>query len=168
MGDLRHGPPAGQARDGTQSARFPRGTGRDVRDRSARHAVVAQSGFPRLLASVWGLDDTDRETLQLLLDDGRRPYSDIAETVNLSAPAVSDRVDRTMLREGVPVLVEVELRPGAGAAARPALAGANGVEHGFATVDDRRGNTLRRAVRSSEGGRVTFSSKYSRQFRFRM
>jgi DNA-binding Lrp family transcriptional regulator len=43
------------------------------------------------------LDETDLEILQLLLSDARRPYSDIAETVGLSAPAVSDRVSR--LRE---------------------------------------------------------------------
>lgn len=43
------------------------------------------------------LDDTDREILRLLQEDARRPFSDIAEHVDLSAPAVSDRVDR--LRE---------------------------------------------------------------------
>jgi len=43
------------------------------------------------------LDETDREIIRLLLADARRPYSDIAERVDLSAPAVSDRVDR--LRE---------------------------------------------------------------------
>ncbi|MFB6235608.1 MAG: AsnC family transcriptional regulator [Halopenitus sp.] len=40
------------------------------------------------------LDDVDREILRLLLEDARRPYSDIADQVDLSAPAVSDRVDR--------------------------------------------------------------------------
>ncbi|MFC6725497.1 Lrp/AsnC family transcriptional regulator, partial [Halobium palmae] len=40
------------------------------------------------------LDDTDREILRLLLANARRPYSDIAEHVGLSAPAVSDRVER--------------------------------------------------------------------------
>lgn len=40
------------------------------------------------------LDDVDREILRLLLEDARRPYSDIAAQVDLSAPAVSDRVDR--------------------------------------------------------------------------
>ncbi|MFB6083699.1 MAG: Lrp/AsnC family transcriptional regulator, partial [Halorientalis sp.] len=41
-----------------------------------------------------GLDETDREILDILLSDGRRPYSDIAEAVDLSPPAVSDRIDR--------------------------------------------------------------------------
>jgi DNA-binding Lrp family transcriptional regulator len=100
-----------------------------------------------------GLDDTDREILELLLEDARRPYSDIADRVDLSAPAVSDRVDRlremglirrftldvdrTKLRQGVPVLVDVELGPGLGDDARESLAAADGIEHVFATVDDR-------------------------------
>lgn len=40
------------------------------------------------------LDETDRQILRLLLENGRRPFSGIAETVGLSPPAVSDRVDR--------------------------------------------------------------------------
>ena len=40
------------------------------------------------------IDDTDRELLRLLLEDARRPYSELAEAVDLSPPAVSDRVDR--------------------------------------------------------------------------
>ena len=47
-----------------------------------------------------GLDETDEEILDILLDDGRKPYSEIAEAVGLSAPAVSDRIDR--LREIAP------------------------------------------------------------------
>lgn len=43
------------------------------------------------------LDEIDLEIVRLLLADGRRPYNDIAERVELSAPAVKDRVDR--LRE---------------------------------------------------------------------
>ena len=39
-----------------------------------------------------GLDDTDREILRLLLENGRKPYREIASAVDLSAPAVSDRV----------------------------------------------------------------------------
>ncbi|MFB6184627.1 MAG: AsnC family transcriptional regulator [Haloarculaceae archaeon] len=100
-----------------------------------------------------GLDDTDREILDLLLADARRPYSDIADRVGLSPPAVSDRVDRlremglvrrftvdldrSKLRGGVPVLVELALRPGERAATREALGNADRVEHVFATVDDR-------------------------------
>ena len=37
------------------------------------------------------IDDTDRELLRLLLEDARRPYSELAEAVDLSPPAVSDR-----------------------------------------------------------------------------
>ncbi|MDX1745754.1 MAG: Lrp/AsnC family transcriptional regulator, partial [Halobacteriales archaeon] len=74
------------------------------------------------------LDETDLEILQLLLSNARRPYSDIADAVGLSAPAVSDRVaklqetgiiqrftldiDRSQLRKGIPVLVSLEVGPG--------------------------------------------------------
>jgi DNA-binding Lrp family transcriptional regulator len=40
------------------------------------------------------MDQTDRQIVALLLDDGRRPYGDIAKRVSLSAPAVKRRVDR--------------------------------------------------------------------------
>lgn len=100
-----------------------------------------------------GIDDTDREILELLLEDARRPYSDVAERVDLSGPAVSDRVDRlkergllrrftadldrSMLREGQPVLLTVEAEPGAGPAVHQALLQHDDVEHSFRTVDDR-------------------------------
>lgn len=97
-----------------------------------------------------GLDDTDREILRLLLADARRPFSDIADRVDLSAPAVSDRVerlremglirrftldvDRSMLRSGVPVLVELTVQPDEhGVAAQ--LGETDGVEHVFETAD---------------------------------
>jgi Lrp/AsnC family leucine-responsive transcriptional regulator len=97
-----------------------------------------------------GLDDTDREILRLLLEDARRPYSDIATEVDLSAPAVSDRVDRlremglierftldvdrSMLREGTPVLIELTPRPEA-TDVSGSLAAASAVEHVFRTAD---------------------------------
>lgn len=100
-----------------------------------------------------GLDDTDREILHLLLDDARRPYSEIADAVDLSPPAVSDRVerlqdiglirrftvdiDRSMLEEGVPVLVTIDTRPGTARRVRDGLASADTVEYVFRTVDDR-------------------------------
>lgn len=100
-----------------------------------------------------GLDDTDREILRLLLEDGRRPFSEIADAVGLSAPAVSDRVDRlediglvrrftvdidrSLLEEGVPVLVTVDTKPGTAQAVRNGLGGADQVEYVFRTVDDR-------------------------------
>jgi len=100
-----------------------------------------------------GLDDTDREILDLLLADGRRPYSDIAAAVDLSPPAVSDRVerlqemglvrgftvdvDRTMLRGGVPILLDVTVRPGRTDAVADPLTDADAVEHVFTTADGR-------------------------------
>jgi DNA-binding Lrp family transcriptional regulator len=100
-----------------------------------------------------GLDDTDREILRLLLADARRPYSEIAEAVDLSPPAVSDRVerlqelgvvrrftvdvDRSLLSEGVPVLVSLHVRPGTAGDVSDALSAAAAVEHVFRTVDDR-------------------------------
>lgn len=100
-----------------------------------------------------GLDDTDREILRLLLADARQPYSEIAEQVDLSAPAVSDRVDRLretglvrrftldidreLLDGGSRVLVTIEATPGRGPAVQRALAGVEEVERVFRTADDR-------------------------------
>lgn len=99
------------------------------------------------------LDDTDRDILRLLLEDARRPYSDIADNVDLSAPAVSDRVerlsdlgvirrftvdvDRSTLREGTEVLIEFSVRPAALGEVRSALRELDGVEHLFETADAR-------------------------------
>jgi Lrp/AsnC family leucine-responsive transcriptional regulator len=96
------------------------------------------------------LDDTDTRILSLLAEDSRRPYSDIAERVDLSAPAVSDRItrlqeagvirrftvdiDRSQLRSGVPVLVELAIRPDALEAVRSSIRGNEAVEHVFTTV----------------------------------
>lgn len=100
-----------------------------------------------------GIDDVDRTILELLLEDARRPYSDIAERVDLSGPAISDRVerlrerglvrrftvdmDRSMLREGQQVLLTLEVTPGAGESVQRALLRTGPVEHCFRTVDDR-------------------------------
>ncbi|GAB3703425.1 AsnC family transcriptional regulator [Halorubrum pallidum] len=105
------------------------------------------------------LDETDVEILSLLATDARRPFSEIGERVGLSGPAVSDRVtrleetgviegftvdvDRTKLRGGVPVMVDVDLAVDAGAdsdsepleAARERLRDANPVEHVFITAE---------------------------------
>ncbi|MFC7114490.1 Lrp/AsnC family transcriptional regulator [Natronoarchaeum sp. GCM10025703] len=43
------------------------------------------------------LDDTDAEILRLLIEDASRSYREIGEEVDLTAPSVSDRVER--LRE---------------------------------------------------------------------
>ncbi|MFC6989312.1 winged helix-turn-helix transcriptional regulator [Haloplanus sp. GCM10025708] len=99
------------------------------------------------------LDETDREILRLLTSDGRRPYSDIADAVDLSAPAVSDRVsrleeqgiirqftvdvDRSKLRDGYPILVDVRVRPDAVGTVRERLADARAVDHVFTTASGR-------------------------------
>jgi DNA-binding Lrp family transcriptional regulator len=99
-----------------------------------------------------GLDETDRELLRLLLADGRRPYSELAEAVDLSAPAVSDRVERLeevgllrrftvdldheLLTGRERLLVLVEAVPGAGPDVAAAVRAAEAVEHTFRTADD--------------------------------
>jgi DNA-binding Lrp family transcriptional regulator len=97
------------------------------------------------------LDDTDRDILRLLLENARRPYSDIASMVDLSPPAVADRiermedlgvirrftldVDRSVLEDGTPVLVELDVEPGATDEIRSSLAGLDAVDHVFVTAD---------------------------------
>jgi len=100
---------------------------------------------------VRDLDETDMEILQLLLADARRPYSELAETVGLSAPAVSDRVarleaagvinwftldiDRSQLRSGIPVLVTITATADEPDELRSALLGTDAVEHVFTTAE---------------------------------
>lgn len=97
-------------------------------------------------------DETDLRILQLLAEDARRPYSEIADRVDLSAPAVSERVrkleehdvirrftldiDRSQLREGTPVLVTLAVDPDADDL-REALLETEGVEDVFVTADAR-------------------------------
>ena len=97
------------------------------------------------------LDETDRQLLRLLLDDGRRPYSELADEVGLSAPAVSDRldrlreldiiegftvdIDRSRLRDGVRLAVTLDVTPGESTTVREALGSVDGVEHVFGTAD---------------------------------
>jgi len=98
------------------------------------------------------LDETDLEILQLLMSNARRPYSDIADVVGLSAPAVSDRVarlqemgiiqrftldiDRSQLRKGIPVLVTLEVSPsGPDASLKEILLSEDAVEHVFTTAE---------------------------------
>ncbi|KAB1186531.1 MULTISPECIES: winged helix-turn-helix transcriptional regulator [Haloferax] len=99
------------------------------------------------------LDETDFEILRLLTEDARRSYREIAEVVDLSSPSVSDRVsrlqemgiirrftldlDRSKLRGGVPVLVELSVRPDAVEEISDTLALADGVEHVFMGSDPR-------------------------------
>ena len=97
------------------------------------------------------LDETDLEILSLLAENARRPFSDIGEQVDLSGPAVSDRVDRlqeagvidnftidvdrAQLRAGVPVFVQVTLSPDSLDVARECVGDADGVEHVFVTAE---------------------------------
>ena len=99
------------------------------------------------------LDETDRQILGLLLDDARRSWREIAEVVDLSPPAVSDRVDRlrdvgvirgftvdvdrSKLREGTPVLVTVDVEPTAAGVVAEDLRETDRVEHVFTTADAR-------------------------------
>lgn len=99
------------------------------------------------------LDETDLEILQLLQSNARRAYSDIADVVGLSAPAVSDRVakmqdmgvinrftldiDRSQLQKGIPVLLTLEVaREGPDVSAlRSTLLDDGAVEHVFTSAD---------------------------------
>ncbi|EMA65777.1 AsnC family transcriptional regulator [Halorubrum aidingense JCM 13560] len=106
------------------------------------------------------LDETDLEILSLLAANARRPFSEIGERVGLSGPAVSDRVtrleesgviegftldvDRTMLRAGVPVMIDLEFAAAEAAstdgvdpldAARERARDADAVEHIFVTAE---------------------------------
>lgn len=97
------------------------------------------------------LDETDMEILSLLAENARRPFSEIGDTVGLSGPAVSDRVtrlqesgiinnftidvNRTQLRAGVPVLIQVELPPASLQDARELVRDSEAVEHVFVTSE---------------------------------
>jgi len=96
-------------------------------------------------------DAIDMALLELLVEDARRPYSDMAEHVELSAPAVRDRVtrlqeagiirrftvdvDRSLLNGGIAVLVTIEATPGAVDEIRQELIAAAAVEHVYLTAD---------------------------------
>ncbi|MFC5279334.1 AsnC family transcriptional regulator [Halorubrum rubrum] len=97
------------------------------------------------------LDETDLEILRLLLSNARRPYSDIADAVGLSAPAVSDRVarlretgvinrftldvDRSQLRGGIQVLITLDVGDASVASIREHLLNESAVEHAFTTAE---------------------------------
>jgi Lrp/AsnC family leucine-responsive transcriptional regulator len=97
-------------------------------------------------------DETDLEILELLMSDARRPWSEIAEIVDLSPPAVSDRVarlqemgiirrftvdiDRSQLREGIPVLLTLSVAATMLEDAHEALLEADAVEYVFTTAEN--------------------------------
>jgi len=97
------------------------------------------------------LDQTDLELIRLLAEDARRPYSELAEAVDLSPPAVSDRIDRLQdqgiirgftvdidrrkLQQRTPVLVELDVHPTNAEAMYAQLCSLAGVEHVFKQYD---------------------------------
>ena len=97
------------------------------------------------------LDETDLEILSLLAENARRPFSAIGEEVDLSGPAVSDRVQRLQeadiinnftidvnrahLRAGVPVFIQTEIEPGSLEEARTRVRESDGIEHVFTTSE---------------------------------
>ncbi|AGB38488.1 winged helix-turn-helix transcriptional regulator [Natronococcus occultus] len=99
------------------------------------------------------LDETDLEILELLATDARRPYKEIADRVDLTPPAVSDRIsrlesqgiireftidiDRERLHGDVSMLVELEPAPEAVADVYAAAGELEGVEHVFEGGDGR-------------------------------
>lgn len=103
------------------------------------------------MAELRDVDETDLEIIRLLSEDARRPFSNIAEHVGLSAPAVSDRVDRlkeqglitrftveldrTAIQRRIPVLIELVVEPPAIDEAFQTITGLDGVEHSFKTLD---------------------------------
>lgn len=96
-------------------------------------------------------DETDLEILRLLLEDARRPFSEIAERVDLSPPAVSDRVhrlvemgvirnftldvDRTKFQNRVPVVIRLTTEPEAVERVFDRVCELEGAEHVFQQFD---------------------------------
>jgi len=115
-------------------------------------------------------DEIDLEILQLLVADARRPYSEIADHVGLSPPAVSDRVERLVdagvikrftldvdsskLVDGVRVLVELHPEPGAVESVREGLQALDEVEHVFVTAD---GTVVAHALAAGDAVRETLA-----------
>lgn len=99
------------------------------------------------------LDETDAKILELLIEDASRSYREIAEHVGLTAPTVSERVERmrdlgiverftvavdqSMLATQDARLVEVQLAPGEAESLASDLRGADVVEHVIRTESGR-------------------------------
>ncbi|THE63999.1 AsnC family transcriptional regulator [Salinadaptatus halalkaliphilus] len=97
------------------------------------------------------LDQTDLELIRLLAEDARRPYSELAEVVNLSPPAVSDRIDRLQeqgvirkftididrlkLQQRTPIMITFEVHPNESEDLYQRLSSLAGVEHAFKQYD---------------------------------
>ncbi len=107
--------------------------------------------IPHTIPGMRSLDDTDLEILQLLSEDARRPYSDIADHVGLTPPAVSDRVnrleeqgvirgftvdvDQSLLERTLPVLIELQPKPEAVTDVYESVAALEETEHVFEGLD---------------------------------
>ena len=99
------------------------------------------------------LDETDMHILRLLTENSRRSFRDIAEAVSLSAPAVSDRIerlqdqgiinrftveiDRSIVHGTTPVFIDITPIPSAVDAVYQSLSAIAGIEQTFKTVDGR-------------------------------
>lgn len=99
------------------------------------------------------LDETDLQILRLLLEDARRPYNDIADRVDVSAPTVSDRIerlqelgviesftvdlDRTAFTDGIELLIDVRLNASLNGSVVEEFAAHEGIEHVYKTTDSR-------------------------------
>lgn len=97
------------------------------------------------------LDETDLKILSMLAKNARKPFSEIGEEVGLSGPAVSERVkrlqeagvinhftidiNRSQLRAGVPVFIQVELPSETHEIVRERVRNSDGVEHVFTTSE---------------------------------
>ncbi len=97
------------------------------------------------------LDEKDQQILRLLRQNARIPFSRIAEEVDLSGPAVSDRVDRleqtgiitsytididqSQLRNGISVLVQITTHPTDPTQLTETLQHSEKVEHVFITAN---------------------------------
>ena len=97
------------------------------------------------------LDDTDLDILRLLSTNSRRPFSDIADRVGLSPPAVSDRIDRLQeqgvirrftvdvdrltLQRRTPVIIEFNAKPTQVDEVYRSVRDLHGIEHVFRTYD---------------------------------
>jgi DNA-binding Lrp family transcriptional regulator len=99
------------------------------------------------------LDETDAEILRLLIEDANRSYREIGEAVDLTAPSVSDRVERlrelgvlerftvavdqSMFAKGEARLVDVQVEPGKASGVAADLDAVDGVEHVIRTESGR-------------------------------
>lgn len=99
------------------------------------------------------LDETDREIMELLLEDARRPYKEIAQEVNLSPPTISDRIDKlrelgvinrftididnSRLVDAESIFVDVNVSPSATDAVFDTLSTLDQIEHIFRTAEPR-------------------------------